>query len=435
MEEEVLELASKVADQAEVYAITSEATPVSFEANRLKRLETKETRGLALRLIKDGRLGFASTTRLDHPRSLVDSALEVAPFGAEARFEFPAEGAASQVHIYDPAVADLTVERMVEMGQGMIDRVRACNPAILCDVDLRKSVSTVTLLNSRGSHVTYRKTTLSVGLHANLIRGTDMLDVYESVASCHHDVDYAGLVEAILEKIRLAEKTVPIATRPMPVIFTPKGVAYTLVLPLQMAFSGKTVLEGASPLGDKLGQRAFDKRLSLYDDGRVDGAPASAPYDDEGVPTRRSPLIESGVVRSFYYDLQTAGLAGAQSTGNAARSLNSQPNPSTTSLIFAEGEVSYQDMLADIQEGLVVDQTMGAWAGNILAGEFSGNVHLGYKVEKGRIVGRVKDTMVTGNVFQALADLAAVGDEAVWVGGKLKVPYLYFRSLSVASKG
>jgi PmbA protein len=433
--EEVLDLASKTADQAEVYAITSETTPVSFEANRLKSLQTRETRGLALRLIKDGRLGFASATRLDNPRALVDSALEVAPFGAEARFDFPNAGAASQVQIYDPALADLTVERMVEMGQEMIDRVRIYNPAILCNVDLRKHVGTVSLFNSRGGHVTYQKTALSVGFHANLIRGTDMLDIYEGAASCHHDLDLQELAEVVLEKIRLAERIAPIATRPMPVIFTPKGVAYTLILPLEMALNGKMVLEGASPLGDRLGQRWFDQRLSLYDDGRVDSAPASAPYDDEGIPTRRTPLIEEGVVRSFYYDLQTAGLAGARSTGNAARSLSSLPSPSTTSLIFAEGEVSHPEMLADMEEGLIVDQTMGAWAGNVLAGEFSGNVHLGYRVEKGRIVGRVKDTMVTGNVFEALADVAAIGDEAFWVGGELKAPYLYFRSLGVASKG
>jgi PmbA protein len=435
MKEEVLELASKAADQAEVYAITSETTPVSFEANRLKSLQTRETRGLALRLIKDGRLGFASATRLDNLRALVESALEVAPFGAEARFEFPAEDAARQVQIYDPALADLTVERMVEMGQEMIDRVRGYNSAILCNADLRQHVSTVSLLNSRGGHVTYQKTALSIGFHANLIRGTDMLDIYESAASCHHDLDPQELAEVVLEKIRLAERIAPIATRPLPVIFTPKGVAYTLILPLEVALNGKMVLEGASPLGDKLGQRAFDQRLSLYDDGQVDGAPASAPYDDEGVPTRRTPLIEEGVVWSFYYDLQTAGLAGARSTGNAARSLSSLPSPSTTSLIFAEGAVSYPEMLADMEEGLIVDQTMGAWAGNVLAGEFSGNVHLGYRVEKGRIVGRVKDTMVTGNVFEALADVAAIGDETVWVGGELKAPYLYFRSLGVASKG
>jgi PmbA protein len=431
MEEDILILASHAADQAEVYAITSETTPVSFEANRLKSLQTRETRGLALRLIKEGRLGFASTTRLDHPRALVDSALEVASFGSEARFDFPSAATVGQVQIYDPALADLTVERMVEMGQGMVDRMLAHRPDLLCNVNLRKQVSRVTLLNSRGGHATYQKTTLSASLHANLIRGTDMLDVYESSASCHHDLDPQELAEVVLEKIRLAERIAPIATRPMPVIFTPKGVAYTL----EMALNGKMVLEGASPLGDRLGQRVFDQRLSLYDDGRVDGAPASAPCDGEGIPTRHTPLIEEGVVRSFYYDLQTAGLAGARSTGNGGRSLHSPPGPSTTSLIFADGEVSYAEMLADIEEGLIVDQTMGAWAGNALAGEFSANVHLGYKVERGRIVGRVKDTMVTGNVFEALADLTAIGDASFWVGGELKAPHLYFRSLSVASKG
>jgi PmbA protein len=99
------------------------------------------------------------------------------------------------------------------------------------------------------------------------------------------------------------------------------------------------------------------------------------------------------------------------------------------------GEATLPDMLADIKQGLYVDQVMGAWAGNALAGEFSGNVHLGYRIENGEIVGRVKDTMVAGNVFQALGDVAALGRELHWVGGSLRLPYLYLRSLGVASKG
>ena len=69
-----------------------------------------------------------------------------------------------------------------------------------------------------------------------------------------------------------------------------------------------------------------------------------------------------------------------------------------------------------------------------MAGEFSANVHLGYRVERGELVGRVKDTMVAGNVFTALKALAAVGDEAVWIGRAIKIPHLYFSALGVASK-
>ncbi len=433
-EEQVLDLARRKAQQAEVFAVTGQETPVSFEANRLKLLQTKETRGVSLRLVAEGRVGLASTTRLDDPQALVDEALAVAQFGAEARFELPAEIPGDGVQVYDATIPELSVEQMVDITQGMIDRARAYNADLLCDADLSKYVGLLTLLNSQGGRVSYRKTAVSAGLHANWIRGTDMLDVYEGEGSCRWPLDCEALVERVLDKIRLAERTATLPTGQMPVIFTPKGTAGTLLASLQRALNGRVVLQGASPLGDRLGQKVFDGRLSLYDDGRIDYAVPSAPCDDEGVATRRTALIENGVVSAFYYDLQTAGLAGMESTGNAGRGLGSLPSPVSNALVFAEGEVSYQEMLADVEEGLVVDQTIGAWAGNVLAGEFSGNVHLGYKVEKGQIVGRVKDSMVAGNVFSALADLAAIGDQAVWLGGSLKVPYLYFRSLGVASK-
>ncbi len=433
-EEKVLDLARRKAQQAEVFAVTSQETPVSFEANRLKLLQTKETRGVSLRLVVEGRVGLASTTRLDDPQALVDEALAVAQFGAEAKFELPSEIPGDGVQIYDSAVPELSVEQMVDITRGLIEGVRAYNADILCDADLAKYVGSMTILNSQGGRVSYSKTSISASLHANWIRGTDMLDVYEGEASCCWPLDCEALVERVLDKIRLAERTTTLPTGQMPVIFTPKGIAGTLLGSLQRALNGRVVLQGASPLGDKLGEQVFDERLSLYDDGRIDYAVPSAPCDDEGVATRRTALIEKGVVGAFYYDLQTAGLAGVESTGNAGRGLGSLPSPVLNALIFAEGDMSYEEMVEDIEEGLLVDQTMGAWAGNVLAGEFSGNVHLGYKVEKGELVGRVKDSMVAGNVFSALADLAAVGDEAVWLGGSLKVPYLYFRSLGVASK-
>jgi PmbA protein len=91
-------------------------------------------------------------------------------------------------------------------------------------------------------------------------------------------------------------------------------------------------------------------------------------------------------------------------------------------------------MVADIKEGLVVEYLMGAGQGNTLGGDFSGNVLLGYKIENGKIVGRVKDTMVAGNVYKVLNRVAAIGSETVWVGGMLQTPPIYFSSVSVSGK-
>jgi PmbA protein len=92
-------------------------------------------------------------------------------------------------------------------------------------------------------------------------------------------------------------------------------------------------------------------------------------------------------------------------------------------------------MLEDMQEGLIVEQLMGADQGNLLGGDFGGNVLLGYKVENGEIVGRVKDTMIAGNVYQVLRELPGIGREARWVGGTLQTPPLYCSDVSVTTKG
>jgi PmbA protein len=431
----VLERACAVAQSAEVFAVTQRETPIRFRANRLKSVQTRETSGVALRLIKDGRIGFASTSRLEDPQALVDAALEVAPFGAEAHFTFPTPQEYTALASHDPAIASLPVETMVDWGNAVVAGVREVNADILVEAGLSKDVSTTTVRNSAGGGGSFDKTAFAVWVWANLVRDTDMLDVYEWQATGQGLLDLDAMVAAVTEKVRLAERNVSVATRPMPVIFTPKGFSMTMLDSLERGFSGKLALEGASPLADKLGQLAFDPRFRLHDDGLVAKSPAGAPFDGEGVPTRRTLLVEDGVVHAFLYDLQTAGQAGVQSTGNASRDLDSLPSPGTHAWLVEPGEAGLPDILAQIEEGLLVDQVMGAWAGNVVAGEFSGNVHLGYKIEKGELVGRVKDTMVAGNVYTALKEkLGAVGDTGFWVGGTFRAPHLMFTSLGVASK-
>ena len=99
-----------------------------------------------------------------------------------------------------------------------------------------------------------------------------------------------------------------------------------------------------------------------------------------------------------------------------------------------EGKVSFKDMIKDISEGIVVDQVLGLGQGNIISGAFSNNVQLGYKIEKGKIVGRVKDVMIAGNAIEELKNIVALGDKSKWISGKYKFPHIYLKSLSVSAK-
>jgi len=432
--ENILEQAKKVAEEAEVFMVSSRETPVQFEANRLKHVQHKQSTSVALRIVRQGRIGYAVTTELSDSQSLVNNAVEVAQFGTPARFEFPSPDSYPAVEVFDPNVEPVTTEEMINLGEELINMVRGHTPDIVCEAGVTKDVISVHIINSRGGQVSYRKSIFSLGIEGNLIQNTDMLFVGESESSCHPLRQPKAVAEVVLQQLELAKNRASAPSRSLPVIFTPHGVASALISPLMAAFNGKTVLEGASPIGSRLGQLVFDEKLWLWDDPTIAYCPRSRPCDDEGVLSQRTPLIEQGTVTSFFYDLQTAALAHTRSTGNGSRGGGRLPSPSPSAFIIAPGNTTFDDMVNDIKEGLVIEQLMGAEQGNILGGDFSGNVLLGYKVENGKIVGRVKDTMVSGNVYQVLKEITAIGSEAKWVGSFLQTPHLYCPSLSVTSK-
>ncbi len=433
--EEILMQAKKAAEEAEVFSVSSEETQVHFEANRLKHLQTKQQTSTALRIIRRGRIGYAITTNPDDHPNLTDNAVETAQFGVLARFEMPAASSYPQIEVYRAEVESVPVAALVELGEELISAVTRHTPGIICEAEVSRGVISVRLMNSRGGQAEYRKSHFSVGLEGNLIKDTDMLFVGDGTSSCQPILKPDIVIDNVLQQLELARDQSSVSTKPMPVVFTPHGVASALITPLMAAFNGKTVLEGASPVGQKRGEVVFDRKFQLWDDPTVNFQPSSRPCDDEGVPSQRTPLIEAGRVANFLYDLQTAALAKTRSTGNGSRGHGGLPAPSPSAFVIAPGSTTFDEMVSDIKEGLVVEQLMGAAQGNILGGDFSGNVLLGYKVENGKIVGRVKDTMVSGNVYQVLKEIVALGSKARWVADFLQTPHIYCPALSVASKG
>ena len=199
-------------------------------------------------------------------------------------------------------------------------------------------------------------------------------------------------------------------------------------------FNGRNIVQGSSPLIEKLGTLMVDPRITICDDPTIPYVPGSGAFDGEGVSTQKLPLIQQGVIANFIYDLQTAGQAGAVSTGSAHRGLGSQPGPDTSVIVIAPGDTTFADMIAGYPKALVVESFLGAGQGNTLGGDFSANVLLGYAVENGVVVGRVKDTMIAGNVYNILKNLDALGSEMEWVEGSLRTPAISCTGVSISSK-
>jgi PmbA protein len=432
---EVLSSARRKAEQAEVFSASARATTIQFEANELKQVQTRESSSMALRIFREGRIGFAVASGGGGWEALADMAVETSQFGGPANFQFPSSQDYAKVLVFDPKVDEIAMDKMIEAGKELIAKIKGHTPDILCDVQVTRGASSISLVNSQGGEGRYGRSFFGLSLEGILVRDTDILWVGDSASSCRPDlIKIDDLADRVTWQLEMAKKKATVSTKLLPIIFTPDGVASALLSPLVLAFNGKTVLEGASPLKDKRGKQVFDKRLSLWDDATVAYGVGSYPFDDEGIPGRRLPLVADGVVANFLYDLQTAALAGTQSTGNGRRA-GGFPSPAISSLIFEKGDVSFQAMVEDMKEGLIVEEVIGAEQGNLLGGDFGGNVLLGYKVENGEITGRVKDTMIAGNVYQVLKELVGIGQEARWVGGILQTPPLYCSGVSVTARG
>ncbi|MGD9143887.1 MAG: TldD/PmbA family protein [Dehalococcoidia bacterium] len=431
--EKILSLAGKNAEEAEVYRVISEETSVRFEANKLKQLQTRQQTNVALRIVKNGKTGYATSTEMGDGRDLVNNAVETAEFGTVARFQLPGKLDYPEVDILDKTINSISIKEMIGLGEDMIATVTSHTEGIVCEASVSRGIVTVKILNSRGGRAEYQKSFFSLGIEGTLIDGTDILFVGDHESSCHPITESRNVIKNTLRQLDLAKNQAKTPTRQLPVILTPEGMESAVVPPLVAAFNGKTVLQGASPIGERMGEKVFDEKFHLHDNPLIGYRPGSRPCDDEGVPSRRTALVENGRVSSFYYDLQTAALSGKESTGNGSRG-RGLPSPGPSTFIISPGDTTLDEMIADIKEGLIVEYLMGASQGNVLGGDFSGNVLLGYKIENGEVVGRVKDTMVSGNIYHVLDNITAIGSEAKWVGSSLQTPPIYLPGLAVASK-
>ncbi|QKD83350.1 TldD/PmbA family protein [Thermoleptolyngbya sichuanensis A183] len=423
--EQLLELALRSgAEAAEVYESQSLSRPVFFEANRLKQLETSQAEGIALRLWRDGRPGLAVAYGPVEPGALVERAIALSQLSEPETIEL---APAHPKHYPDLGVG-VPVEQLVEWGREAIALVREQYPEALCTADWECDVETTRLINSNGLDCGYTDTTLSCYMAAEWIRGEDFLSVADGQTE-RGILDPVSLAQQIVQRLDWAQRNTAPPVGKVPVLFTSKA-ADMLWGTVQSAMNGKQVIERASPWSDRLGEPVMDSRLTLSQ--HPDIGPFSCPFDDEGSPTQPITFVKEGALQLFYTDRTIGRALSSGTTGNGFRpGLGSYPTPGLFNLIVEPGFKPLESLLALMQDGIIVDQMLGGGAG--ISGEFSINVDLGYRVRRGEVVGRVKDTMVAGNVYTALRNLIELGGDAEW-NGSCYTPSVVVGGLSVTGR-
>jgi PmbA protein len=397
---------------------------VFFEANRLKQIETSQSEGTALRLWRKGCPGLTVAYGSVDPQGMVERALALSQLNERE----PVELVTNSKPNYPDLGKDVSVQTLIDWSKQAIALIREVYPDVLCTSDWECDVENTRLVNSQGLDCHYTDTTLSCYMAAEWVRGDDFLSVADGQTQ-RGELNPEKLAHQILQRLNWAKENISTPSGKFPILFTSKA-ADMLWGTVQAALNGKQVLERASPWAERIGKAIVSPTLTLYQN--PEAGPYSCPFDDEGNPTKSLVFIENGILRNFYSDHTTGRQLGIGSTGNGFRpGLGSYPTPGLFNFLIQPGTASLQELIQTMDEGLIVDQMLGGGGG--ISGDFSINVDLGYWVKNGKIIGRVKDTMVAGNVYTTLKQIVKIGGDPEW-NGSCYTPSLILEGLFTTGK-
>jgi PmbA protein len=326
----------------------------------------------------------------------------------------------------------MSTEDIKEHYRGFIGEILKAEPDAKISMDYRKGEVTVHLANTSGLDVAYRRTFTSIHAQIFLISNGSFAWILRHKVSTKRTGFSKAEIKEIIREIDYSRKIVPVESGEMSAIFMP----FAMVIPLKalsLGINGKMVQKGTTPIKGKTGKKILDKRITIYDDPLLENGIRSRPCDDEGVPSRRVPIFKNGVLKNFLFDLQTAGILGKESTASASRSFDEIPQPDHSNLTVSPGKWSVADMIRDIKNGIVVHHVIGGGQSNMIAGDFSFNVSMGFRIKNGKIMGRVKNTMIAGNAYEIMNNIEGIGKKVENIGS-VYTPAFYFKKMNVVSR-
>ncbi len=408
---------------------------------QLENLKDAGSRGAGLRVLTGQRVGSAYTSDLSSEgiRRLVDSALDIAAVSSDdpyAGLPEPSElgSISGDLRLYSDDLNQIAtpdrIRHALEAEQAALD----ADPRITNSDGASFSAYSGdrVFANSRGFLGSYRSSSCSLSATPVARQGESMERSYWfSYARSH-----AGLETPAAIGRRAAERTVQrlgarkVQTQKVAVVFDPL-TARSLVSDIFGAVEGDSVYRKASFLADKLGERVASEQVTIIDDGTVPGLFGTSPFDDEGVPTRRTVVIEKGVLKSYLLNTYSARKLGLRTTGNAARGLTGNAGVGHGNLFLAPGERSPEDLIRGISKGLYVTELLGQGV-NTVTGDYSRGA-AGMWIENGEFAYPVSEVTIASNLKRMLMEVECIAADLEF-RGSVASPTLVIREMTVSGK-
>ena len=432
----------KGADGAEAFAYQGLTTNVAIERGQIARSSRIIDRGIGIRAVINKAIGFSYTNMVESKTAIEEIILKALSSAKASKPDedwqsLPVKKPVTSVeNTYDRSIVELRSEDLVEVASVMLGAAENTDKRVFpIEGGAGASYLSTAIANSNGIASVDHGTIIECSLATVGHEGGEVTPVcFEFNAERSYNIDPEWVGKEAARLAASALKTKKIETKSTNVVFTQSAFQELLYFTLINAVKADYVQRNQSTFKGKIGEKVASEIVTIYDDGLFNGGLRTWKFDGEGVPQQKTLIIEKGVLCNFIYDNYTAKKEGKESTGNATRAgYLSTPNIEATNFHFICGNKSPEELISEVDEGLLVYYLQGAHSSNPASGDFSVVTTPAWKIENGEIAYATKGAMLAGNIFQVLKNISALADNERKIG-QLVAPWVLVENVKVIGK-
>jgi len=430
------------AEEAEAYTYEGQATNIGIELGQISKTNRIIDRGLGIRIIVNKATGFAYTNIIGD-KAAIEATVARALSAAKASKPDPdwhklpeKKPYTATQGTFDQKIVDLSPEDLVKITQTMLDAA----------VEIDKNVFPVeggvgsgyvanAVANSNGVNGYDHGTIVECSLAALAkSAGATTPICFEFNAARDYTLDPIWVGREAAKLAATAQKPKPFENKTAKVILTQFALQDLFAYTLMGAVKADSVQRNQSPFKGKIGEQVASEELTIYDDGLYPAGLRTSIFDGEGVPRQKTPIIENGILKSFLYDNYSARKDSVESTGNASRAgYLSTPGVDTSNFRVVPQNMTTEQMLKEVGDGLIVYYLQGAHSSNPVSGEFSVVATPCWRIKNGEVAHSCQGVMLAGNIFELLKNITAIGGNERQMG-TLIAPWVIAENVRVIGK-
>ncbi len=426
--------------QWEVYATQGYGHSLEIEAGRISMASGGGDGGFGIRIVEDGRYGYAHLVDPSSASRAIKQALSIAKRSPSIDgFELPGNESAPKVGgMKDKAILDMGPEDLLEQGDQVLTRVTEIDSrAVAVGGGIGVGAGAGALVTSSGIENGGVHTSHGIGIHVSIDEDEHLTSSYEGESSRSILKDLTASVDKAVHWSQATREKIPGgATEDCPVLMTSGGFSPLFSVVVPSAIKGERLARGESFWSGKMNEIVMANHLTLVDDGLMEGGMSSGSRDDEGVPSRTQTLVDSGRLNGELWSTRDAAklvaegkVSSAKSTGSASRGGHTSPpicGCSDLVLSSSDQTLSRDRLIEEMEDGYLVHSVMGAHTANPTSGDFSVTTSTILRIEGGQIIGSLSQAGLSGNMAKALAGRVVLGDSNIRKGsystGSMHVP-------------